>query len=72
MIGSRSVRAVLVRKGSEQEHDDGNRRAKATKRDGTGDWKSELVVVPTKPGNQLNGTRRREGRAGTRNCWRAR
>ena len=58
--------------GSEQEHDDGNRRVKETKRDGTDDWKSELAVVPTKPGNQLNGSRRREGRAGTRNCWRER
>ena len=72
MIGSGSTRAVLVRDGSEQERDDGNQRVKATKRGGTDDWKSELVVVPMKPGNQLNGTRRREGRAGTRNCWRAR
>lgn len=72
MIGSRSTRAVLVRDGSEQERDDGNRRVKATKRDGTDDRKSELFIVPMKPGNQPNGTRWREGRAGTRNCWRAR
>jgi hypothetical protein len=32
MIGSRSMRAVLVRIGSEHERDDGNRRVKATKR----------------------------------------
>ena len=51
MIGSRSMRAVLVRNGSEQEHDDGNRRVKATKRDGTDDRKSELAVVPMKSGN---------------------
>jgi hypothetical protein len=31
-IGSGSTRAVLVRDGSEQEHDDGNQRVKATKR----------------------------------------
>ena len=72
MIGSRSTRAVLVCDGSEQERDDGNRSVKATKRDGMDDWKSELVVVPRMLGNQLNGTQRREGRAGTRNCWRAR
>jgi hypothetical protein len=58
--------------GSEQERNDSNRRVKGTKRDGTDDWRSELAIVPTKPGNQLNGTRWREGRAGTRNCWRAR
>ena len=72
MIGSRSVRAASRAYGSEQGRDDGNRRVKATKREGTDARKSELVVVPGKPGNQLNGTRWREGRAGTRNCWRAR
>jgi hypothetical protein len=32
MIGSRSMRAVLVRIGSEQERNDGNQRVKETKR----------------------------------------
>jgi len=49
-----------------------NRRVKATKRAGTDMRKSERPIVPVKPGNQPNGTRWREGGAGTRNCWRAR
>lgn len=57
---------------SEQERNDGNRRVKETKRGGTDDRKSELLIVPRKPGNQLNGTRWRNGGAGTRNCWRER
>lgn len=72
MIWSGSICAASCADGSEQRRNDGNRRVKATKRGGMDDRKSELVVVPTKPGNQLNGTRWREGRAGTRNCWRAR
>ncbi len=72
MIWSRSMHAATRVHGSEQGRDDGNRRAKETKRGETDDRKSELLVVPRKPGNQLNGTRWREGRAGTRNCWRAR
>jgi len=73
MIGSRSTRAVLARDGSEQEHDDGNQRAKETKRGlerATGSRSSSLYrrsrgTNPTGPGG---GT----GRAGTRNHWRAR
>lgn len=72
MIGSRSVHAASRAHGSEQGRADGNRRVKATKRGGMDDRKSELFIVPMKPGNQLNGTQWREGRAGTRNCWRAR
>lgn len=67
-VDSRRARANR----SEQERDDGNRRVKATKRGGTDDRKSELFIVPMKPGNQLNGTRWRDGGAGTRNCWRER
>lgn len=73
MIRPRSTRAVLVRDGSEQERNDGNRRAKATKRGperATGSRSSSWYrrsrgTNPTGPGG---GTER----AGTRNCWRAR
>lgn len=44
------------------------RRAKETKRGGTGVEKSERAVVPLRAGNQTAGTRRREGLAVARNC----
>ena len=44
------------------------RRAKETKRGGTGVEKSEGAVVPMKAGNRTAGTRRREGLTVARNC----
>ena len=38
-------------------------RREETKPNGKGGRKSELFIVPLKAGNQLNGTRRREGGA---------
>jgi hypothetical protein len=62
--GSRGT-GVRVRE-SEARAQRGYRQAKATKRGGTDDRESERLTVPTKPGNSLQGTRPREGGAGSR------
>jgi hypothetical protein len=49
---------------SEEEAASWYRRAKATKRSGMIEGKSQSPIVPMKPGNSLRGTRRREGAAG--------
>ena len=61
---ARAGRAVSARHGANHRHSDGRAGAKATKRPATGGEKSDHLVVPTKPGNRPDGTRRREGDGG--------
>src|SRR5262249_50501186 len=48
----------------------GHRQAKETKSGGQGGRKSDHLMVPEKPGNQITGTRRRDGGDESRSRWR--
>jgi hypothetical protein len=64
VTNSRSVALALGDHGSETRVQPGYRRAKATKRGGTGDGESERPILPSKRGNRPEGPRGGKGAPG--------